>query len=127
MNGVIGAIGSQPLGFPFRARRPKEVIFLCKATVVEQSLKLFQFIRFGGCVQPVSRVPRQGDDKSKTILEIEFPCILKSQEFSSAEFAATQGRASATRASRLFWPNAVRRNSLGCFLGVCERRYLNPG
>ena len=77
MHGVLGAIGSQPLGFPFRTRRSKEVIFLCKATVVEQRLELFQFIRFGGRVQPVSRVPCEGDNKSKTILEIEFPRILK--------------------------------------------------
>src|SRR5256885_1294607 len=102
MNGVIGAIGSQPLGFPFRARRPKEVILLCKATVVEQSLKLFQFIRFGGCVQPVSRVPRQGDDNPRRFWRLNFRAFSRSQEFSSAEFAATQGRASATRASRLF-------------------------
>jgi hypothetical protein len=68
MHGVLGAIGSQPLGFPFRAWRPKEVIFLCKATVVEQRLELFQFLRFGGRVQPVSRVPCEGDNKSKTIL-----------------------------------------------------------
>jgi hypothetical protein len=44
MLGVLGAIGSQPLGFHFRARRPKEVIFLCKATVVEQRLELFDTI-----------------------------------------------------------------------------------
>ena len=77
MNGVIGAIVSQPLSFTFRARRPEEVILLCKATVLEECLEVSQFIRFRKCIQSVSDVPCEGNDKSEAVLEIEFPRILK--------------------------------------------------